>query len=136
MVFCRKLKAQRFVLMNESKYFKTLLAAKNEDDSHCVNNEMSFETLEAMIKLMYTREFDKENFTEERIKGILGATKYFGLEVHEKLEIPILNILNVSNVLSFIQYNPLMSASLRDKINRFIFANIQPDKTYVQGPNF
>lgn len=90
-------------------------------DTHCLNNEMSFETLDAIIKYIYVGTFDDVLLTEEGIKSILRAADYLGLDVVGTLRNPLKKVLTPSNVCSF--YDFVLNTPLKGEINFFLLRN-------------
>lgn len=86
-----------------------------------MNNEMSFETLEAIVKCIYVGTFDEVLLTEEGIKAILRAADYLGLDVVDKLRDPLKKVLTAFNVCSF--YDFVLNTPLKGEINYFLLRN-------------
>lgn len=89
--------------MSAGPYFKTLLSAKSESHTLIINNGMSFETLEALIRFIYTKEF-KEELSADEIVDLLRGAQYLEVNIVEELIEPIEKVLHSSNACRFLPF--------------------------------
>lgn len=87
-----------------------------------MNNDMSFETLNHLIKYIYTKQFE-EDLEEAEVKGILRAAKYLNLDIVDDIVVQVGDVLSVSNVSSFFKLIDANSAKF-PRLCNYVFENL------------